>query len=549
MGQPEGVDMVSKRIGGLISSQDVESKSREKKAAPEKELSTTLPDKKKCFACKTSHNLDQCKIKGNFVTVAQLFGHATRFPFYMIQPSEEMVAKEKFYHHCLLITSNISNLDLGKVKDELQKFWKLSNDWELGRECKKNFLASFSSEDDLIICLKHPKMETSLDDKEVKFTVTRWKEGGEENIDLIREWFSVCGVPRIYRNWKELYQVASAFGVLVEVDEESLEVGNKEPIRLKIAFRNCDDTPISYHFVFGWSSRMITFTIEDKVKSIEQQRKELEESNSKDHLDGFNKESEETRNIAIRVPPGSCLNTRVVASTGNHVLDLEGCSDKVHNKEPKTAQAGIVPEEPKFIEELRSDREIRENKINAPAATTINSKKTTEKSPNVAGAHPIGGSSTSMIGEEHFRGIQKPPIIHVFKRRTKKQQGTIEQKISEVNNSASKKLDKGMGPEGNGYATRIGVLTGCNMVDFQSCSEKEREKELNMAEKAIAVERPKSVQLIGAYRENKGNNRVPDAATINSKKKQTTATSKTETTQLISGSSTCMIKGIHKKRC
>ncbi|XP_062218602.1 ATP-dependent RNA helicase drs1-like [Phragmites australis] len=545
MGRPEGMHMVLERIEGHISH-----KSQEKKAAPEKELSTTLSDKKKCFACNERlHNLDQCKIKGSFVTVAELFGHATRFPFYMIQPSEEVVAKEKFYHHCLLITSNISNLDLGRVKDELQKFWKLSNDWELRRECRKNFIASFSSEDDLISCLKHPEMETSLDDKEMKFTVTRWKEGGEENIDLIRQWFLVCGVPRIYRNWKELYQVASAFGVLVEVDEESLEVEDKEPIRLKIALRNLDGTPFSYHFVFGWSSRMVTFTIEDKVKSIEQQRKELEEWNGKDRLDGFNKESEDKRNIAIGMPPGSCHNTRIVASTGNHALDLEGCSNKVHKKELNTAQAGILLEEPKFIEELRFDREIKENKTNAPAVTTINSKKTTEKSSKAEVAHPIGGSSTNMIGEEHFRGIPKPPVIHVFKRRAKKQQGSIEQKVNEaLNNSSSKKLDKGMDPDSTSYATRIGALTGCDMLDFQSCSEKEHGKELNMAEKAIAGERPKPVEEFGAYRENKDNNEAPDAATINSKKKQTTDdTSKTETTQLISGSSTFMIKRIHKK--
>jgi translation initiation factor 4A len=206
--------------------------------------SVVVSDKKKCFACnETSHSLDQCRIKYKLVSVAQLFGHATRFPFFTIQPSEEAVDKEKFYHHCLLITSNISNLDPTKVKDELQKSWKLSSDWELRRECRKNFVASFDSENDLISCLKNPMMETYLDGEEVKFTVTRWTDG--ESVELNRQWFSVRGVPRIYRNWKELYQVASAFGVLIGVDEESLEFGDTEPIRLKIALRNFDDAPLS----------------------------------------------------------------------------------------------------------------------------------------------------------------------------------------------------------------------------------------------------------------------------------------------------------------
>ena len=68
--------------------------SQKNKAAPEQEP-TTLPDKKKCFACKeTSHNLDQCRIKDKLGTVAQLFGRSTSFPFYMIQPSKEVVENE-----------------------------------------------------------------------------------------------------------------------------------------------------------------------------------------------------------------------------------------------------------------------------------------------------------------------------------------------------------------------------------------------------------------------------------------------------------------------
>jgi translation initiation factor 4A len=49
-------------------------------------------------------------------------------------------------------------------------------------------------------------------------------ESDEESLDLIEECVLVRGVRRIYRNWKELYQAASAFEVLIDVDEESLEV-------------------------------------------------------------------------------------------------------------------------------------------------------------------------------------------------------------------------------------------------------------------------------------------------------------------------------------
>ncbi|KAL6604613.1 hypothetical protein ACP70R_043040 [Stipagrostis hirtigluma subsp. patula] len=502
MGRQEDMNMVSGRIEGHISPQAMESKSQEKKVVLEQGLSTALPDKRRCFACnETSHSLDQCMIKEKLVTVPQLFGHATKFPFYMIQPSEQAVEKEKFYHHCLLIASNISNLDLGKVKHELQRFWKFSTDWELIRDCRKNFLASFSSEDDITCRLKHPEMQTYLDDKEVKFTVTRWTEGNEESVDLIRQWFLVCGVPRIYRNWKELFQVASAFGVLIDVDEESLDAGDKEPIRLKIALQSLDGAPFSHRFVFGWSSRMVSFTGEDKVKSMKQQKKEMEELHGKNQIDGFTKESEDKINNVIEMAPEmlnkgtnsqSSHNSRTVAPIGNHVLDTGDCSDREHKKELSTVQTGTLLEEPKCIEELRPDAQTK-NKISAPADTTTNSNKRTEDTPKPEGRQSIGGSSISMTGQEYFKGYTKASYHK-----------GIQQK-----------------------RMRLG---------FKNTSEKEYSKELNVAETALVGEGPKWEEELGAYGEKKDNSGAPAAVKINSKKKQiSAATSKTEGAQVING--------------
>ncbi|TVU33116.1 hypothetical protein EJB05_24901, partial [Eragrostis curvula] len=502
--------MISERTEGHISSQAIQNRSPEKKIAMEQEQSITLSDKKKCFACdEISHSLDQCRIKHNLVYVAQPYGHATRFRFYMINPSEKAVEKGKFYRHCLLITSNII-LDPTKVKDELQKSWKLSSAWELRRECMEKFLASFNSEDDLISSLKHPMMETYLDDKEVTFTVTRSAEGDAESIDLNGQWFLVCGVPKINRNWKELYQVASAVGVLIGVDEESLEVEDKEPIRMKIASRNLDDTLFSHHFVFGWSCytcRMVTFTIEGK--DINQQKKELEERIGKANLDAFNRKSEEKRNKVIEMHTGTLnkgttsensSNTMTVDSTGNRVLDSGDCSDKEHRKEQVNFETGVLLEGPEYTEESTFDGEIEEIKISAPATITMNSKKTTVDSPKTEGVQSI--SSASMT-EVQYRGIPKPPIRHVFTRRGKKQQ------VSEASNkNPSNKQDKGMGPESSNCATGIGASTAFNILDYKNCSQLEHKKELNMDE----------------------------AARLESKKKQTSEdSSKTESTQFTRG--------------
>ncbi|CAL4889106.1 unnamed protein product [Urochloa decumbens] len=474
MEQPEGMHLTLERPKGHISSQVPESMDMKKKVVPEKEPCGKI----RCFACyETSHSLDQCRIKYKLVTVAQQFGYATKFPFIMIQPSEQMLEKEKFYHHCVLITSSVSNLDLDIVKGELQKLWNLFGGWVLRRECSKSFLASFSSKDHVIRCLKKPSIQTLLDDEEVELTVTRWTECDDESNDLIKQWFLVCGVPRKYRAWVELYQVVSAFGLLIDVDEGSLEVGDEEPIRLKIALRNHDGSSLSYHYVFGLSSRIV----EAKVDT-----------------------------------DNSSHTKRIVTSTGTHVLDLDfgNLSDKKHEKELNMAQSMSL-EEPTCIGES-IDGKTKENQISSPAATVNDSKTTTESSkPEGVQMHSICRNSTRMIGEDRFQGIQKPPIKHVFKRRDMKQQVSDEA----INKSPLNKMDKEMGPESNN-ATRIGA------------SEMECKMEMNMKEIALTGVSKKSEE-IGACREQEENSVTLAATTINSEKKISEDSRKTERAQLV----------------
>ncbi|KAK8461416.1 hypothetical protein SEVIR_1G035100v4 [Setaria viridis] len=477
MGQPEGMHLVSETDAGHISSQVRESMmSKQKKVVPEQELSGKI----RCFACSaTSHSLDQCSTKYKLVTVAHKFGYATKFPFIMIiTPSEDMLEKEKFYHHCLLITSNVSNLNLGILKGELQKLWNLSGDWILRRKCSKSFLASFSSQDDVVSCLKNPNMETLLDDEEVNLTVTRWTEGDDQSNGLIKQWFLVCGVPRKYRAWTELYQVASAFGVLIDVDEGSLQVGDKEPIRLKIALKNHDGAPFSYHYVVGWCSRMVMLTVEAKI-----------DSENNDH------------------------NTRIVTSTGNHVLDFGDSSDKEHGKELNAAQILLLEEPTCIIEESRLDGKTKENKTSTAAANVNKSKETTIESSKPEGVQSICRNSTTIIGEDRVKGIQKPPIKHVYKRRGKKQQVTDEA----INKSPSNKLDKGMGQESS------------NSVRIEA-SEMEGKRELNMEEIALVGMNKKSEE-VGECREKEEISVTLVATTINSEKKISEGSSETERTQ------------------
>ncbi|KAL5213113.1 hypothetical protein ABZP36_023960 [Zizania latifolia] len=539
--------MVSESIDEHVLTRAMESEISEKKAMQEQEL-TVLSNKMKCFACKgTSHTLDQCSIKERLVTGAHLFAHSTRLPFYMIQPSEEAVEKQKLYHHCLLITSDISNLDPTKVKFEVSKFWKLTSNWEIKREGRQNFLVSFNSENDLISCLKTSRIETSVDDKDVNFTIAKWKEGDEEKLDLVRDWFLVYGVPRIYRNWKELYQIVSVVGVLIEVDEESLEGEDKEPIRLKVALISIDDAPFSCHFVFGWYSRLVTFMIEDKVQRIDSGRKVLEDWNGEDHLDDSSKECKDKTNKIIEIPlqilnrgmnsESSSHDTNIVASTGNNMLDVEGCSDKEHEKELKTTETVILVEEPKFNEELVVHGEIKskQNNISAPVATTTNTKKAEEDIPKAEREQSTSGNSTSLIGDTLSKGIQRSPIKNVYVRRHKMQKGPAEQQIS------SKKLDEEMSPECRNHATRNAASTGCNELHSKSCMENEHEKETKTAETALAGEGTMPTKEFGGDGKNIDNNINALAATVIHSKKTTESSPKAEGGQSTSGNSRSMI--------
>ncbi|KAF7089535.1 hypothetical protein CFC21_092490 [Triticum aestivum] len=438
--------------------------SRENKAAPEQKI-TTLSSKKKCFACKeTSHNLDQCRIKDKLGTAAQLFGHSTRFPFYMIQPSKEVVENEKFYYHCLLITSNACNLDPAAVKIELNKFWKLTDDWYIKREGRQNFVASFNSEDDLLSCLNPPNIETFLDEKEVNFTVARWDEGDGEKLDLIREWLLVYGVPGAYRNWKELYQVASAVGVLLEVDEESLESGDKEPIRLRIALGSLVGAPFSYHFVFGWSSRLVKFMIEDKARRIEGQWKEVEERKV-----SVMKEYADIREEGIEVPPETPNKRMDLEGTGidfagNYSLDFGTCSRKECKELKTTERNGNI---------MKEYADIREEGIEVPAETLNEGMDLEGTEVDFAGNYSLDFRSCS--GKE----CKEEPKITEGNGSVMMEYADIREEGIEV---PPETLNKGMDLEGTGVD-----FAGNYSLDFGSCPGKECKEELKTTERNGSV--------------------------------------------------------------
>ncbi|VAI57283.1 unnamed protein product [Triticum turgidum subsp. durum] len=433
--------------------------SRENKTAPEQEL-TTLPGKKKCFACKeTSHNLGQCRIKDKLGTAARLFGHYTRFPFYMIQPSKEVVENEKFYHHCLLITSNTCNLDPAVVKIELNKFWKLTDGWYIKREGRQNFVASFNSEEDLLSCLNPPNVETFLDEKEVNFTVARWDEGDGEKLDLIREWLLVYGVPGAYRNWKELYQVASAVGVLLEVDEESLESGDKEPIRLRIALGSLVGAPFSYHFAFGWSSRLVKFMIEDKARRIEGQWKEVEERKV-----CVMKEYADIRE-GIEVPPetldkGMDLEGTGIDFAGNYSLDFGSCSRKECKEELKTTERnGNI---------MKEYADIREQGIEVPAETLNEGMDLEGTGVDFTGNYSLDFRSCS--GKECKEELK-----------TTEGNGSVMMEYADIREEGievpAETLNEGMDLEGTGVD-----FAGNYSLDLGSCPGKECKEELKTTE-------------------------------------------------------------------
>jgi translation initiation factor 4A len=87
MGQTEGMQLVSSRTEGHMSSQDVESRGVLKRRLCQSKNYLLLHQiKKRCFACHdTSHNLEQCTIKYKQVPVAHQCGYATKYPFTIIQ--------------------------------------------------------------------------------------------------------------------------------------------------------------------------------------------------------------------------------------------------------------------------------------------------------------------------------------------------------------------------------------------------------------------------------------------------------------------------------
>ncbi|KAG8070275.1 hypothetical protein GUJ93_ZPchr0006g42015 [Zizania palustris] len=242
----------------------------------------------------------------------------------------------------------------------------------------------------------------------------------------------------------------------------------------------------------------------------------------------------------------SSQETNIVASMGNNMLDVEGCSDKEHEKELKTTETVISVEEPKFNElVVHGEIKSKQNNLSAPVATTTNTKKAEEDISEAEREQSISGNSTSLIGDTLSKGIQKSPIKNVYVRRHKMQKGPAEQQIS------SKKPDEEMNPQCRNHATRNAASTCCNELHSKSCMENEHEKETKTAETALAGEGTMSTKEFGGDGKNIDNNINTSAATMIHSKKTTESSPKAEGGQSTSGNSRSMIgdtpfRGIEK---
>ncbi|KAG2624452.1 hypothetical protein PVAP13_3KG130500 [Panicum virgatum] len=264
-----------------------------------------------CFICNVpGHHMNVCPQWNSPPPMASYMGSAgLGLGFYHLDVPDSETIKWLNLQNCGVVKIKEGDISLAELENELSEIFCKEWPWQIRELDVKQFLVRFSPHRKMTDIKNYPSFD--LRKPGVKVEVLEWVGNLEPYSELQEVWVQVRGIPPIWCAWKVFAQLASGFGIMVEMDWSSLFRSFYEVARVKIACRNPVKIPKEGLYEMNKKLFLISLTVEGfeqiqqsdmpvgKINDINDDEKEDDEE--ADDLDGV----QSPKLARVDIPEGS----------------------------------------------------------------------------------------------------------------------------------------------------------------------------------------------------------------------------------------------------
>jgi hypothetical protein len=151
-------------------------------------------------------------------------------------------------------------ISLAELELELSEIYSKEWSWQIRELEPRKFLVRFPSHKKVSDIKNYPFF--NLRKEGVQVEVLEWIGDLNPYAELQEVWIQILGIPPRWCHWKVFAQVASSFGLMVEVDWTTIFKTFYEVVRIKVAYRDKSKIPRERLYEMNKSIFVVSFDVE-----------------------------------------------------------------------------------------------------------------------------------------------------------------------------------------------------------------------------------------------------------------------------------------------